>query len=347
VYRSKNGKLAANISNRVAKGVASLSIIRAILQDIPLGKHRIEIGLDLRKALFIISVLCNSEIRHSFKESDITELKLIDNQILRFICSAQAKTPVEFLFLETGSLSLSHIISQRRIIYLNEIITREDNELVKRIYRAQKDNPTRGDFVELVTEDLKTIKEDFDEDIFLKYSKIEFKNHIKKKIKTEALNQFKLAQEGHSKVREINYTKLEPQAYLKSALFSNKECELLIALRSNSVRGIKATTPSIFKNNMTCPLKCSTTRNEDDQQHLLDCSSIKKELAIREVEESKKICISDIYKSVEIQKAAVTTFRRILEVRAVLLEESCSAPTPTSGSTLATASRACQGGDGD
>ena len=161
--------------------MVSLSIIRAILQNIPLGKHIIEIGLDLRKALFINSVLFNSEIWHSFKESDIAELKLIDNQILRFICSAQAKTPVEFLFLESGSLSLSHIISQRRIIYLHEILTREDNELVKRIYRAQKDNPTRGDFVELVTEDLKMIKEDFDEDNFLKFSKIDFKNHIKNK----------------------------------------------------------------------------------------------------------------------------------------------------------------------
>ena len=66
---------------------------------------------------------------------------------------------------------------------MHEILTREDNELVKRIYRAQKDNPTRGDFVELVTEDLKMIKEDFDEDNFLKFSKIDFKNHIKKKIK--------------------------------------------------------------------------------------------------------------------------------------------------------------------
>ena len=92
----KNGKLASNMSNRLAKGVASLSIIQAILQDIPLGKHRIEIGLDLRKALFLNSVLFNSEVWHNFKDADIAEIKLIDNQILRFICSAQAKTPVEF-----------------------------------------------------------------------------------------------------------------------------------------------------------------------------------------------------------------------------------------------------------
>ena len=95
-------------------------------------------------------------------------------------------------------------IFRRRIIYLHEILTREHKELVKRIYRAQKDNPSRGDFLELVTEDLKMINEEFNEDSFLKFSKTQFKNHIKKKVKTEALRQFKLAQEGHSKVKEIH-----------------------------------------------------------------------------------------------------------------------------------------------
>ena len=81
--------------------------------------------------------------------------------------------------------------------------------------------------------------------LFLKFSKTQFKNHIKKKVRTEALRKFKLAPEGHSKVKEIYYSKLEAQSYMTNTLFSNKDCELLFALRSNSVRGLKATTPSI------------------------------------------------------------------------------------------------------
>ena len=45
--------------------------------------------------------------------------------------------------------------------------------------RAQKDYPTRGYFVELVTEDLEKIQEDFDEDNFLKFSKINLEPHKK------------------------------------------------------------------------------------------------------------------------------------------------------------------------
>ena len=91
-----------------------------------------------------ICISCFSSTWHSLNESDLKDIKLIDNKLLRYICSAQAKTALEFLFLETGSLSLSHIISSRRMNYLYEIITRAENELIKRVYMAQKESPSKG-----------------------------------------------------------------------------------------------------------------------------------------------------------------------------------------------------------
>ena len=46
-------------SNRHVKVVASFSAIVAIQQDIPLGKNRTEISLELRQAMFIKSVFFN------------------------------------------------------------------------------------------------------------------------------------------------------------------------------------------------------------------------------------------------------------------------------------------------
>ena len=40
-----SGKIKENLNERCVKAVASFSVIRAILEDIPLGRHRIEIGL--------------------------------------------------------------------------------------------------------------------------------------------------------------------------------------------------------------------------------------------------------------------------------------------------------------
>ena len=75
---------------------------------------------------------------------------------MRFICNSHTKTAVEFLYL--GS-SFKNIIATRRIMYLHHLLGRE---LIKRVYKVQKESPTPGDFVELVKEDLNNIGEAFD-----------------------------------------------------------------------------------------------------------------------------------------------------------------------------------------
>ena len=113
------------------KAVASFAVIQAILQDIPLGSYRTEIGLELRQALFLNSVLYNCETWHGLKTTDIADIKLIDNQLLRYICQAHEKTPLEFLFLETAAIPIDYIIASRRMSFLHEILSRSNNELLK------------------------------------------------------------------------------------------------------------------------------------------------------------------------------------------------------------------------
>ena len=86
----KSGKVNKNISKKYVKAVARVSIIRVILQDIPLGKYKTEFGLELRQAMFINSVLFNSETWQGLKESDVTQLNIIDHQLLRFIFNSHA-----------------------------------------------------------------------------------------------------------------------------------------------------------------------------------------------------------------------------------------------------------------
>ena len=159
--------------------MASYSVIRAIFQDIPLGKYKTEIGLELRQALFVNSVLSNCETWHSIKDTDITRLNMIDHQLLRFICNSHSKTPVEFLFLETGATPLLYIISNRRLNYLHTILTRNDQELIKRIYKTQKENPSPGDFVELIKNDFEMIEMNLDEDSISEMSRDALKKHSK------------------------------------------------------------------------------------------------------------------------------------------------------------------------
>ena len=58
----QNGKQHATIVDRISKGYGILANITAILTDIPLGHRRLEMGLELRQALWINGILHNSEV---------------------------------------------------------------------------------------------------------------------------------------------------------------------------------------------------------------------------------------------------------------------------------------------
>ena len=203
----QNSKVTANLASRLVKAVASFSVIRAILEDIPLGTYKVQVGLELRQALFVNSVLFNCETWHSITDSDMKDIVLIDHQLLRYICQSQAKTPIEFLYLETGSISLSHIISSRRMNYLYEIITRVDNELIKRVFMTQKESPSQGDFVNLVRSDLDYVGITYDEKVFCQMSQQQFKSLIHKKIYEAAFNDLISLQAQHSKLIFHQFTK--------------------------------------------------------------------------------------------------------------------------------------------
>ena len=151
--------------------------------------------LILWKALFIKfdlffstkyqQIIC--ETWHGIKDADFTSIKKIDHQLLCFISKSHAKTPVEFLFLETGATPISQIISNRRLNYLYEILKRDDSELVKRVFKAQFENPSKGDFVKLVEEDFSYIGETFNVENIFKMTKLQFKKHIKEKMKKSTL----------------------------------------------------------------------------------------------------------------------------------------------------------------
>ena len=70
----------------------------------------------------------------------------------------------KFYYLETAAIPIKHIITYRRIMYLHNILNRSEGELVRRVYIAQKNNPTKGDFIELVKKDFHDMCEPFDED---------------------------------------------------------------------------------------------------------------------------------------------------------------------------------------
>ena len=122
---ASNGKIDDTINQRQAKGFGIIADILSILDDIPLGKYKVEIGLLLREAMLINGLLYNSEAWHNVSKKNIVKLMKVDEALLRGILKAHSKTPLEFLYLETGSVPIDWVIKSRRINYLQNILRRD------------------------------------------------------------------------------------------------------------------------------------------------------------------------------------------------------------------------------
>ena len=118
-----------------------------------------------------------------------------------------------------------------------------------------------------------------------------------------------------------------------------------MALRSHSVKGIKANFSSINKEDMACPLKCDVSNPEDNQIHLMSCESICSRLDSKYIEQVKDIQYSDIYGDLSSQKAAVRHLSSLLDIRRTILEE-LQTTASTSGPSLDTPLPVRQGSSG-
>jgi hypothetical protein len=143
-YIDTTGKIKATLDDRIQKGYGILSEIRAIINEVPLGKYRLEIGLQFRQAMLLNGILFNSEAWHSVIAEDFSALEKIDEALLRFLLGSHAKAPLEILYLESGAIPIRYMASNRRVNYLQTILKREDEELTKRVLLAQLNDHVKG-----------------------------------------------------------------------------------------------------------------------------------------------------------------------------------------------------------
>ena len=298
-----------------AKGFGIIAEILSILDDIPLGKYKVEIGLLLREAMLINGLLYNSEAWHNVSKKNIVKLMKVDEALLRGILKAHSKTPLEFLYLETGSVPIDWVIKSRRINYLQNILRRDKNELIKNIYNAQKDDPYKGDYVELVKDDLEKTGIVYDEVLISSMSKSKFKMLVKKNVRHAAFVELQNKLKCHKKVNHLKYTAFKTQPYLLSPEFNEEDKKVLAALRSHCIRGIKMNFKNKYKKfEQICPFACE---EDDDQNHVLTCTPILEEAKI----DSVKCVLEDMDDDVAKQKALVTLFAKLLLARERLLEK--------------------------
>ena len=79
---------------------------------------------------FINLVLINSEVWHPVNENNLKDLKKADKSLFRIFLESPSTTPVEFLYLETGTIPILNVLKCRRIKYLHYILWYDENEML-------------------------------------------------------------------------------------------------------------------------------------------------------------------------------------------------------------------------
>ena len=225
---TNEGSNKENIRERTNKGYGIVNEILSILSEIPFGPYRNSVGLKLREAMLISGMMFNSEIWYNVKKEEVQKLSDVDEFLLQRILGVPSTTPKEALFLETGCIPIEYIMKMRRLMYLHHILRRPEQELIRKFYKAQKCKKSKGDWVQLVEQNLSELQIELDDIEISQMTKYKFKKMIRKKIQTAAFRFLMSKKETHSKMSENQYNKLETQTYLKSdSGLTDKQKQLL------------------------------------------------------------------------------------------------------------------------
>jgi hypothetical protein len=247
------------VEDRRKKGWGKISQIMGVLEAVDMVCNRLKGGLLLRQSVLINSLLFSAEAWSGVTDRHLARMEVVDNALLSRLTGGQSRCPSEFNYLETGSLKLRHILTYRRLLYHHEILSRGEDETISKIYMKQKEDITKGDWIELLFKDFAFIGIDMNEDEIRSTPKSEYKKKIKVLVKKAAFKYFMELKLTHRKLDFVNYDKLQIQPYLVNSNLNNNEKSLLYCLRSHchkakyNLRKCIETTPLVYV--VVLPLK--------------------------------------------------------------------------------------------
>ena len=154
-------------------------------------------------------MLLNSKVWHGVTKSQVNQLEIIDKILLRYIFDAHPKTGIEWLYSDAGKLNMGSLLQIRRLMYLWHILSRDENELIRRVYTTQKLSSNNGDWIGLVTQDKQQLGIDMSDEEIQGVSKDVFKRYVTTKVKNNFLQYLKDMKSKHSKSINLKCNELK------------------------------------------------------------------------------------------------------------------------------------------
>lgn len=233
--------------------------------------------------------------------------------LMKKILNAHSMTAKEAFYLEAGLIPINIVLSKRRLLYLWNILHRDENELLQRVYLAQKVSKTKNDWSELVEKDKSDFEIDLTDEEISKMKESKFKNIVNTAAIKMALSNLNTTADGHSKSRILIKSKLEREKYFDDQRFSRSDVELLFKLRTRMV-DVKNNFSNKYGTDIACKL-CKV--QVECQEHLLKCEVLK-----TKVDVPSHVVYEDIFNHVDKQLEAVKILKQLLREREIILNSS-------------------------
>ena len=151
----------------------------------------------------------------------------------------------------------------------------------------------------------------------------QYKNTVKRKVREAAFRYLNELKADHSKMKNLEYKKFELAKYLNSPVFDHQSAQLLLALRTRTVNGIKTDFRSMYAD-VNCPLGCNHT---DTIPNVLTCPVIQTQVQTSDMALGD-VKYEDIFSNDTVKQKQVTAmYRKYLEIRETLRNSSPAAIT--------------------
>jgi hypothetical protein len=222
-------------------------------------------------------MLCSTEALLGITQSHVDKLEQVDRIFFRRLFEVPRCTAIESFYLETSSIPVRFVLVSRRLLYYWSILQKDEEELVKKVFNAQKSFPVKNDWIHQIQNDLETCGIEESKDEISKMKKCSFKKLVYEKVKQISASFLISLKTKHSKSEHLRYSS-SMQPYLKNDELSIEKKKIMFRLK-NRLIDVKVNYKKKYKDELECRL-CSYP--EESQSHLVVCPEILSDDKLRE-----------------------------------------------------------------
>ena len=230
-----------------------------------------------RNSILLNSMLCSTEALLGITQSNVEKLEQVDRIFFRRLFEVPRCTTIESFYLETSCIPVRFLLISRRLLYYWNILQKDEEELVRKVFNAQKSFPVRNDWIHQIQNDLETCGVEKSEEEISKMKKSTFKKLVDGKIQEISASYLISLKNKHSKSEHLKYSTVM-QSYLKNDELSIEEKRIMFRLK-NRLIDVKVNYKKKYKDELECRL-CSFP--EESQSHLVSCPEILSDDKLRE-----------------------------------------------------------------